>query len=151
MTTGRRTVTAARAYYIKLGRGGEWEAECLGEGTLRFGYRETPHQLCIAGEWDQVRDFWAEQRTDPGAAARDAKQIRAFYETDESGIFITFGMAYCTGAGRRGPSRCYQTARTAARRLTAGTTGAPTEPCFHRIVSPGTFSRSRCSGARYAR
>ena len=90
MANGRRTVTAERAYYIKLGRGGEWEVECLREGSLRFGYRETPHDLCLAGEWDQVRNFWAEQRTDPGAAARDAKQIRAFYETDESGIFITF-------------------------------------------------------------
>lgn len=32
-------VEATQAFYIKLGRGGEWEADCLRQGTLRFGYQ----------------------------------------------------------------------------------------------------------------
>jgi hypothetical protein len=32
-------VTASHLYYIKLGRGGDWEAESLRDGVLRFGYR----------------------------------------------------------------------------------------------------------------
>jgi hypothetical protein len=90
------TVTAGRAYFIKLGRGGQWEAECLRDGTLRFGYRETPHDLCAAGAWDKVRDFWAKKRGDAGTATRDANQIRAFYEAGENDLFITFahGLLY---------------------------------------------------------
>jgi len=90
------TVTADETFYIKLGRGGEWEAECLKTGSLRFGYRETPHHLCLAGEWDQVRDFWTERRGDAGTAKRDTNQIQIFYEADESSIFITFanGLLY---------------------------------------------------------
>ncbi len=43
-------ITARRALYIKLGRGGKWERRCLGDGTLRFGYREVPHELGEAGD-----------------------------------------------------------------------------------------------------
>lgn len=96
------TVTADRAYYIKLGRGGEWEAECLRDGTLRFGYHETPHDLCVVGAWDQVRDFWTEKRGDAGTAARDMNQIRAFYEAGEDELFITFAhglLHWCRSAG----------------------------------------------------
>jgi hypothetical protein len=89
-------VAAKDAFYIKLGRGGEWEADCLKQGFLQFGYRETPHELCLAGEWDKVRDFWAARRGDQGTATRDMKQIRAFYEADENCLFITFanGLLY---------------------------------------------------------
>lgn len=95
-------ITAESAYFIKLGRGGEWEAECLKEGTLRFGYRETPHDLCAAGAWDEVRRFWTDRRGDAGAGTRDMKQIRAFYEAGEDSVFITFvnGLLYwCRPSG----------------------------------------------------
>ncbi|WP_339832526.1 hypothetical protein [uncultured Parvibaculum sp.] len=96
------TATAKHAYYIKLGRGGEWEDECLRDGTIRFGYRETPHKDCTAGAWDRVRDFWTERRGDAGTAARDTNQIRAFYEADEDDLFITFAhglLHWCRPAG----------------------------------------------------
>lgn len=38
-------VTACHLYYIKLGRGGDWEAESLRDGVLRFGYRGR-HMTC---------------------------------------------------------------------------------------------------------
>ena len=84
------TVTADRAYYIKLGRGGQWETECLREGTLRFGYGDTPHELCVARDWPAVKNFWTELRGNAGTAARDTSQIQAFYEAGERDLFITF-------------------------------------------------------------
>jgi hypothetical protein len=83
-------VEASRAYYIKLGRAGNWETECLKDGTLRFGYRESPHDQCLRGDWQAVWAVWNEIRKDEGAATRDVKQIRVFYEADETTIFITF-------------------------------------------------------------
>ena len=31
-------IRPARARYIKLGTGGEWEAECIEKGIIRFGF-----------------------------------------------------------------------------------------------------------------
>lgn len=89
-------VASAQAYFIKLGRAGEWEGECLREGTLRFGYHETPHELCLAQDWGAVWKVWNDIRRDAGAATRDVKQIQAFYETNEEVLFITFagGLMY---------------------------------------------------------
>jgi hypothetical protein len=83
-------IEASEAYFIKLGRGGEWESECLANGTLRFGYHKTPHELCLAGKWDDVRRFWEKERGHAGTATNDERQIRTFYEAGAEAIFITF-------------------------------------------------------------
>ncbi len=89
-------VKAQQAFFIKLGREGKWEDECLREGTLRFGYDETPHNLCVKGKWEEVKDFWAGIRSKVGTATSDTRQIRAFYETSDRDLFITFvhGLLY---------------------------------------------------------
>lgn len=89
-------IVARKVYFIKLGRGGEWEKECLENGTLRFGYKETPHEIALAEQWDAVKSIWKDLRGDTGAATSDTRQIRTFYETDEQDIFVTFanGLMY---------------------------------------------------------
>lgn len=89
-------IAASHLYYIKLGRGGDWEAESLREGVLRFGYREAPHDLCARSDWQGVWEAMKTIRGDAGAATRDVNQIRAYYEADEHSIFITFvgGLLY---------------------------------------------------------
>jgi len=96
-------IQAADAFFIKLGRGGTWEEECLREGTLRFSYRETPHELCLKGDWEAVWEFWKGIRGDAGTATRDVKQIRTFYEADERHIFITFSGGLLHWCRPRGP------------------------------------------------
>ncbi|OCW57418.1 restriction endonuclease [Hoeflea olei] len=95
-------VTASHLYYIKRGRGGDWEAESLRDGVLRFGYREAPHDLCARGDWQGVWEAMKTIRGDAGAATRDVNQVRAYYEADEHSIFITFvgGILYwCRPSG----------------------------------------------------
>lgn len=95
-------ISASHLYYIKLGRGGDWEAESLRDGVLRFGYREAPHDLCARGDWQGVWEAMKTIRGDAGAATRDVNQIRAYYEADEHSIFITFvgGLLYwCRPSG----------------------------------------------------
>ncbi len=96
MNAHESSVTASHLYYIKLGRGGDWEAESLRDGVLRFGYREAPHDLCARGDWQNVWEAMKAIRGDAGAATRDVNQIRAYYEADEQSIFITFvgGLLY---------------------------------------------------------
>jgi len=95
-------VIASKAYYIKLGMAGNWEAESLKEGTLRFGYRETS-SAALRGDWQAVWDYWCWVRGDRGAATRDRNQIRVFFEADENVIFITFAnglLHWCNPCGK---------------------------------------------------
>ncbi|CAB3802745.1 hypothetical protein LMG28614_05687 [Paraburkholderia ultramafica] len=83
-------IKPSKVLYIKLGRGGSWEKECIERGILRFGYNETPFEAALAGDWETVRDVWRALREDPGAATRDVTQIRNFFEADESVLWVTF-------------------------------------------------------------
>lgn len=83
-------VVADKALFIKLGEGGRWEAECIRTGTLRFGYREVPHELCAAGNWAAVEGCAQKLTHNQGAAVRHVGQIRNFYEAPPSTLWITF-------------------------------------------------------------
>jgi hypothetical protein len=85
---------STKAYFIKLGVGGEWELSCLADGTIKFGYRETPQDLCLNGEWDKVKEFWVGKRSKEGTATSDVRQIRTFFEASEDDLFITFSKGY---------------------------------------------------------
>ncbi|MBW6495425.1 MAG: hypothetical protein K0B16_12885, partial [Burkholderiaceae bacterium] len=82
---------ATSTHYIKLGRGGEWEAEAIRDGVLRFGYRELPHDLCIAGEWEAAREAWRAHRGgNESVLTSDMNQVHTFYTAPETAVFITF-------------------------------------------------------------
>lgn len=85
-----REISPLRALYIKLGKSGSWEDECIQKGIIRFGYKETPFESAISGDWDSVKDFWLSVRTTAGAATRDVNQIRNYFEADETVLWITF-------------------------------------------------------------
>jgi hypothetical protein len=83
-------VTADKALFIKLGEGGRWESECLKAGTLRFGYREIPHEACKNNDWPEVAKIAIGFSKDRGSATRHVNQIRQFYETGEKTLWVTF-------------------------------------------------------------
>lgn len=94
---------ATSTHYIKLGRGGEWEANAIQDGVLRFGYHALPHDLCIAGDWNAVRQAWRAHRRDNEAVlTSDMNQVRTFYTAPETSVFITFHagrMHWCRPSG----------------------------------------------------
>ena len=83
-------VSATKALFIKLGEGGIWQAECIEKGTLRFSYREVPHDICQAGNWPEVERKARGFSKDKGSATRHVNQIRQFYEADEKVLWVTF-------------------------------------------------------------
>jgi hypothetical protein len=84
-------IRPSQALYIKLGQGGAWESQCINETqTLRLGYQEASHQLCLKGDWVTVQQELKAIRKDTGAATRDTNQIRLFYESDETVLWVTF-------------------------------------------------------------
>ncbi|MHC8337776.1 hypothetical protein [Pseudomonas sp. HLT2-19-2] len=77
--------------FIKLGEGGKWEASCIEHGTIRLGYRSPHHQDALDGNWEILRDYWFKERKGKQASTSNSvKQIRDFYELDESCLWITF-------------------------------------------------------------
>ncbi len=55
-----------------------------------IGLPRAPHDVCLQGEWDEVREIYKPLRKDIGTATRDSKQIGLFYESDERVLWITF-------------------------------------------------------------
>lgn len=87
----KHKVSATESLYIKLGRGGQWEDQCIREGTLRLGYRETPHNWCANGDWVKVKAERLKAREGRrSAATSDVNQIRKFYESPSNVLWITF-------------------------------------------------------------
>ena len=93
---GKRKPTAirpARARYIKLGTAGEWEAECIEKGIIRFGFgsaRPERFPLCCAGKWDQLTQAFIAGGRTRGTATRFTNETRHFFEDDGSTLWITF-------------------------------------------------------------
>jgi hypothetical protein len=83
-------VAAKKALFIKLGEGGKWEKECLKGDTIRFGYHEVPHNVCMSGNWPEAERLALTFSKDKGAATRHVNQIRKFYEEDDKTLWITF-------------------------------------------------------------
>lgn len=76
----------------------------MSSGTLRFGYHQTPNDLCVVGNWEAVRDIWFGLRDgDRRTATRDTEQIRAFYVSGPESIFITFSAGYLYWCQPTGP------------------------------------------------
>jgi hypothetical protein len=86
-----KKISPSEALYIKLGSSGEWEHQCVRETqTLRLGYSEVDHDICLRREWDKVKKQCKSFRSDEAAATRDVHQIRKFYEAGEDVLWVTF-------------------------------------------------------------
>ena len=82
-------IEAKAALFIKLGQGGEWESDCIRDGTLRLGYHDIPHDLCASSNWSKARESFP-QGSDHGSVTRHINQVRLFYEAPETTLWITF-------------------------------------------------------------
>jgi hypothetical protein len=86
-------ITAKSAYFIKLGKKGGWEEQCiLHDKTIQLGFNNPLHSDCLAGKWDKVYEYWISQGKTTGKATEIKNQIKAFYESDEETLWITFFM-----------------------------------------------------------
>ena len=79
------------AYFIKLGRNGQWEQSCIEKDqTIRLGFKETDHDACLSGEWDKIHSDELKNGRAKGKATEITNEIRRFYEEGESTLWITF-------------------------------------------------------------
>jgi Restriction endonuclease len=83
-------ITAPSVRYIKLGRGGGWEAISLERGELHFGHGKITHEMALAGDREQMKQHRIRQGRDARAAAEDAREVLDFYHLGPDCLWITF-------------------------------------------------------------
>lgn len=84
-----KPINSKKALFIKLGETGEWERDCIKDGTLRLGYHKVPHDLCLSSDWVNTRSAFPLD-ADQGSVTRHLNQVRQFYEEPETTLWITF-------------------------------------------------------------
>jgi hypothetical protein len=96
------SVRPARVRYIKLGKGGGWEHECLEKGIIRFGFGSANTErfpLCRTGRWHELTQSFLAEGNSQGEATRFTHETRAFFEDDGTTLWITFvGERLCWGS-----------------------------------------------------
>lgn len=87
-----KQIKASKVLFIKLGRKGGWEEECIEKNqTLRLGYREVDHSECLKENWKEAYNYYLNvKKCTQGTATSHTNQIRYFYESDDTVLWITF-------------------------------------------------------------
>jgi hypothetical protein len=83
-------VNFQKAYFIKLGRSGGWEKACIEDGVLRLGFNNPYHDECLRGNYDSIRQWFEGKSKTKGVVTASVNQVRAFYESGEDNLWITF-------------------------------------------------------------
>lgn len=79
--------------YIKLGKAGLWEEECIQKHIVRFSFGSaSPDRfpLCESRRWNDLIQSFLKEGKNRGTATNFANQTRRFFEDDGSTLWITF-------------------------------------------------------------
>ena len=85
-----KKIEATKILFIKLGKGGEFEGECIDNGYLKIDFREVNHGNCTNQKWDKVREYYKKQNREPYVISSFIKQLKQFYFEPETTLWITF-------------------------------------------------------------
>ena len=78
--------------YIKLGRHGAWEKECLQNGIIQLGFGTGApgrFRLCANGKWKLLEKAFLREGNDASRASRFANEIRHFFTDPGTTLWIT--------------------------------------------------------------
>jgi hypothetical protein len=87
-------IAAKAVRYIKLGRGGCWEAVSLDGGELHFGHGKISHELAVKGDSEAIKRARIEGGRDARAAAEDAREVLDFYHLGADCLWVTFARGH---------------------------------------------------------
>jgi hypothetical protein len=83
------------AYYIKLGRGGAWEADSIETGKLRLGWRDQSVEDINANRWSVIEQQLRvkHQGKPSGVATTDLNALRHIAGSPPGDVWVTFYQA----------------------------------------------------------
>ena len=79
-----------RAFYIKLGRAGEWAPRSIAEGRVRFGWTNIPLEEIAGGAWDTIRQRLAYPGRTPNVITNDTARLRDLATSTAEDVWVTF-------------------------------------------------------------
>ena len=85
-----KQVTFEKAYYIKLGKGGEWEEDSIRNSKIRIGWLDIPLEYINKCKWKAIEIELQKTIKTPNALKRDLNALKKIYYADDNVIFITF-------------------------------------------------------------
>lgn len=85
-----KKIQAIKILFIKLGRRGEFEEDCINKGYLKIGFNDIDHNDCISQKWDKVRAYFQKGNSEPYVVSSFINQIKKFYFEPETTLWITF-------------------------------------------------------------
>ncbi|MCE7055749.1 restriction endonuclease [Algoriphagus sp. AGSA1] len=84
----REKIKPSKALFIKLGEKGSWAKECFKNNVLKLSYKEARHEDILADLTGAVSKVYSDKV--PKTITSYTNQIRHFYDSDESVLWITF-------------------------------------------------------------
>lgn len=79
-----------RAFYIKLGRGGKWEADSLARNIMRIGWGNNSVADMNSRNWAVIKRQLRAEKKDQGAVTRDLNALIEIVTSSEEDVWITF-------------------------------------------------------------
>jgi len=83
-------ITCEKAYYVKLGRKGKWEAASIAENVIRLGWKKQTLQDINSGNWPAIKKELQDATTDKGTATRDLTALQLICRSTSEDLWITF-------------------------------------------------------------
>ncbi|SHG22118.1 hypothetical protein SAMN02745157_3709 [Kaistia soli DSM 19436] len=96
--------------YIKLGKGGAWARTAIDDGIIPLGFRNVEHEICAAGEWDELRRRLTAADRPASGATQDVRELRDFYELPDDTLFVTIADGHLYWAFPDGPAMAVEPA-----------------------------------------
>jgi hypothetical protein len=78
------------AFYIKLGKGGEYVESCFNQNLMRFGWFEQSLADINDRKWEKIHKQLFKSYNNKGVAARDLAALRSITESTSGDLWITF-------------------------------------------------------------
>jgi len=88
--TEMKTEKFTKAYYIKLGRGGEWETSSIRENKARIGWNNWTLEEINRGDWDALKIKYRHEYKTDGVATMDINALKKITQSASNDIWITF-------------------------------------------------------------
>lgn len=79
-----------KAYYIKLGKNGEWEDKSIGTKRIRIGWPDQSLSDINNENWSKIKEELVLPSSKKGVGTRDYNALRLFCESTNEDIWITF-------------------------------------------------------------
>lgn len=85
-----KKINASKILFIKLGKGGEFEEECINNGYLKIDFRDVEHNNCVTQKWDKIKECYQNENRELFVISGFIKQLKYFYFEPETTLWITF-------------------------------------------------------------